>query len=87
MSSKNLLSRSRELRGGRLMANCDCRRRNGLQYDCQRSECQGNAICLTKPHPKCCPSMFANRFEDVTMGKHSNPDGARRTRVHNNGSE
>lgn len=87
MSSKNLKSQSRELRGGRLLANCNCTRRNGLQYDCPRSECQGSAVCLTKPHPKCCPALFGNRFEEVSMGKHTNPEGARRTRVLNNGSE
>lgn len=82
-----LISRSRELRGGRLLANCNCTRRNGLQYDCQRSGCQGNSVCLTKPHPKCCPALFGNRFEEVSMGQHTNPEGARRTRVLNNGSK
>lgn len=86
MSRKNLTSKSRELRGGRLMANCNCTRRNGLQYDCQRSECQGHCICLTRPFAKCCPSLFANRFEMVSMGKRSNPEGGRRIRVLNNGS-
>lgn len=86
MSRKNLTSKSRELRGGRLMANCNCTRRNGLQYDCQRSECQGHRICLTRPFAKCCPSLFANRFEMVSMGKRSNPEGSRRIRVLNNGS-
>lgn len=87
MSYKNLASRSRELRGGKLIANCNCTRRNGLQYDCQRSECQGHPICLTRPYAKCCPSLFANRFEAVSMGKRTNPDGARRVRLLNNGSE
>lgn len=87
MSWKNLASRSRELRGGRLIANCNCTRRNGLQYDCQRSECQGHPICLTRPYPKCCPALFANRFEQVSMGKRTNPDGARKIRLLNNGSE
>lgn len=87
MSSKNLSSRSRELRGGRFIANCNCTRRNGLQYDCQRAECQGHLICLTRPFPKCCPSLFANRFEMISMGKRTNPDGARKIRVLNNGSK
>lgn len=87
MSYKNLASRSRELRGGKLIANCNCTRRNGLQYDCQRTECQGHPICLTRPFPKCCPSLFANRFEAVSMGKRTNPDGARRVRLLNNGSK
>lgn len=87
MYSNNLLSRSRELRGGRLIADCNCTRRNGLQYDCPRSDCQGREICLTKPFPKCCPSLFANRFENVSMGKRTNPTGARRVRLLNNGSK
>lgn len=86
MSWKNLASRSRELRGGKLMANCNCTRRNGLQYDCPRAECQGHPICLTRPFPKCCPSLFANRFEQISMGKFTNPDGSRKIRVLNNGS-
>lgn len=87
MSWKNLASRSRELRGGHLIANCNCTRRNGLQYDCQRSECQGHPICLTRPFPKCCPALFANRFEMISMGKRTNPSGARKIRVLNNGSK
>lgn len=87
MSSKSLRSRSRELRGGRLMANCNCTRRDGLQYDCKRTECQGSAVCLTKLHPKCCPALFGNRFENVSMGKRTNPSGARRIKVLNNGSK
>lgn len=87
MPSENLKTRSRELRGGNLMTNCNCTRRNGLQYDCPRSECQGREICLTKPYPKCCPSLFGNRFESVSMGKRTNPDGARRVRLLNNGSK
>lgn len=87
MSWKNLASRSRELRGGKLIANCNCTRRNGLQYDCQRSECQGHPVCLTRPYAKCCPSLFANRFEEISMGKRTNPHGARRIRLLNNASK
>lgn len=39
---------------------------------------------MTKPFPKCCPALFNNRFENVSMGKPTNPVGARRIRVVNN---
>jgi hypothetical protein len=44
-----------ELRGGVYYNRCDCSRRNGLQNDCQRMECQGRPECLTYP-PSCIPS-------------------------------
>jgi hypothetical protein len=47
--------REQELRGGVYYNRCDCSRRNGLQNDCQRSECQGRPACLTNP-PMCIPS-------------------------------
>lgn len=53
-------SKSRELRGGILYSGCDCEKRNGLQDDCQRSECRGSPACLTKPNPSCGPSQFSN---------------------------
>lgn len=86
-STSHLRSQSRELRGGDMMTSCDCRRRNGLQYDCKRTGCQGRIVCLTKLYPKCCPSLFANRFETVTMGKNADPEEQNRIRVLNNGSK
>lgn len=79
--------RSRELRGGILYTSCGCTRRNGLQYDCPRSECQGRRVCLKKPYPKCCASMYGNRFGNISMGKSTDPVGARQIRVFNNGGE
>lgn len=79
--------KSRELRAGILYTTCGCCRRNGLQYDCPRSECQGRKICLVKPFPKCCPSQYGNRFANVIMGKSTNPIGARSIRVFNDGGE
>lgn len=79
--------KSRELRGGILYTSCGCSRRNGLQYDCQRSACQGRKVCVRKPFPKCCPSHYGNRFADATMGKSSNPIGPRQIRVFNDGGK
>lgn len=88
MSWPDLSSRSRELRGGRLISSCNCVRRNGLQDDCERSECQGRSKCLTRPFPKCCPSIFANRFEAISMGKRTNSHQSdRKIRMLNNGSK
>lgn len=67
--------RSRELRGGNLITNCDCVKRNGLQYDCLRSECRGRPMCTTKPIPACCPSKYMWRYTNVTMGKPAYPVG------------
>lgn len=83
MSCTLLKCKSRELRGGKLMTDCDCRHRNGLQYDCPRTECQGKGKCIKGSFPKCCPSLFANRFEMVSMGKSSHQS---KIRVFNNGS-
>lgn len=52
-------SKSRELRAGILYAGCDCEKRNGLQDQCPRSQCQGSPQCLTIP-PTCPPSQFSN---------------------------
>ncbi|XP_058170578.1 keratin-associated protein 16-1-like [Anopheles ziemanni] len=65
--------KSRELRGGLLISNCECLKRNGLQHDCPRTLCQGKPCCLTKPEANCCPSQWARRYRYVTMGKKSNP--------------
>lgn len=53
-------SKSRELRGSVMYVGCDCEKRNGLQDDCQRTECHGSPECLTKPNPTCGPSRFSN---------------------------
>lgn len=58
-SSKVKPSKSRELRASVLYTGCDCEKRNGLQDDCQRSECHGSPQCLTNP-PTCGPSEFSN---------------------------
>ncbi|KAL1374217.1 hypothetical protein pipiens_018222 [Culex pipiens pipiens] len=78
--------KSRELRGGVLIANCECLKRNGLQHDCPRSECQGKSCCLTRPEATCCPSTWARRFRFVTMGNKSNPVCPKRCRVTTTGS-
>lgn len=65
--------KSRELRGGNLLTNCDCVKRNGLQTDCPRSECRGRPLCITKPIPICCPSKYMWRYANVTMGKSAYP--------------
>ncbi|GJQ87347.1 hypothetical protein Trydic_g17393 [Trypoxylus dichotomus] len=53
-------SKSRELRGSVMYVGCDCENRNGLQDDCQRTECHGSPECLTVPHPTCGPSQFSH---------------------------
>lgn len=73
--------KSFELRGGTLHKLCQCARRNGLQYDCPRTECMGRPCCLTKPDASCCPSKSSRRFEFVTMGKKTNPVGPHKIRV------
>lgn len=78
--------RSRELRKGVFFQNCGCSRRNGLQYDCQRKECQSRPGCVAQPFAKCCPSLFGNRFENITMGKKTNPVGDTSIRLFNGGS-
>ncbi|XP_026470948.1 small proline-rich protein 2H-like [Ctenocephalides felis] len=52
--------KSRELRAGILYVGCDCPKRNGIQDDCRRAECQGSPPCLVKPEPICCPSQYAD---------------------------
>lgn len=73
--------KSRELRAGVLYKTCECTKRNGLQHDCPRTECQGRPECLSKPKANCCPSKFGRRFANVTMGKKTNPVGKRKIRV------
>lgn len=85
MPNKIVKSNSRELRGGVLYAACDCRRRNGLQYDCKRTGCEGDSKCLIKPFPKCCPSLYSNRMENISMGKYSWPDDKQIIRNFDNG--
>lgn len=65
--------KSFELRAGNLYTVCGCTKKNGLQHDCPRSECQGRPCCLCKPEPTCCPSKFHKRFANKTMGKKTNP--------------
>ncbi|XP_046663464.1 uncharacterized protein LOC124356325 [Homalodisca vitripennis] len=50
-----------ELRCGVLYSGCQCTKRNGLQQDCPRSECQGRPSCLDYPAPTCVPSGNAPR--------------------------
>lgn len=85
---KILKCKSRELRGSQLYTHCDCKRRNGLQYDCQRRDCflSDQKSCLIRPFPKCCASLYANRFENVSMGKQTYLDGSPIIRVFHSGS-
>lgn len=78
--------KSRELRGGVLHTVCTCPRHNGLQDDCLRKECQGAQSCLLNSVPVCCPAIYGTRFDNITMGKPSNPIGASQIRVLNDGS-
>ncbi|KAL1122495.1 hypothetical protein AAG570_002826 [Ranatra chinensis] len=48
-----------ELRGGVLLVGCGCLKRNGMQHDCQRRDCQGKEECLSWPAPVCEPSGLA----------------------------
>uniref|UniRef100_A0A1B6LMD2 Uncharacterized protein n=1 Tax=Graphocephala atropunctata TaxID=36148 RepID=A0A1B6LMD2_9HEMI len=50
-------SRSQELRAGFFHLGCVCYKRNGLQDDCQRSDC-GYEECVHRP-PDCEPSTFS----------------------------
>lgn len=80
--------KSRELRAGELLF-CTCTKRNGLQDDCYRQPCQGPRSCLIshkKPLPACCPSIFASRFENITMGRRTDIGKAQRIRVLENGA-
>nr|XP_026486399.1 uncharacterized protein LOC113393625 [Vanessa tameamea] len=60
-SKENQLKRtkSRELRGGIMYYSCHCIKRNGLQHDCRRTGCGGEAACLVLPDPLCAPSQLA----------------------------
>ncbi|XP_057672435.1 uncharacterized protein LOC130903981 isoform X1 [Diorhabda carinulata] len=51
-------SKSRELRSSILYVGCQCERRNGLQDECPRFECQGSPVCLL-PSPQCGPGTHA----------------------------
>lgn len=48
-----------ELRGGKMLVGCTCLKRNGMQHDCQRKDCQGRKECLKFPAPVCLPSGLA----------------------------
>uniref|UniRef100_A0A1B6DSW3 Uncharacterized protein n=1 Tax=Clastoptera arizonana TaxID=38151 RepID=A0A1B6DSW3_9HEMI len=48
---------SQELRGGVLHVGCTCDRRDGLQDDCQRSDCRGHPLCVVHSGPHCAPSQ------------------------------
>lgn len=56
------------------MTQCECVKRNGLQLDCPKKECQGRPCCSTKPFPICCPSKFHWRLANKTMGMKSSPE-------------
>ncbi|KAG4072394.1 hypothetical protein HA402_004326 [Bradysia odoriphaga] len=68
---------SRELRAGILYRGCECFRRNGIQDDCPRADCQQRKRdCLTLPAPKCCPSKKVMKYVRMTHGyrKFYNPE-------------
>ncbi|KAF5284320.1 hypothetical protein FQA39_LY04613 [Lamprigera yunnana] len=73
------LCKSRELLGGVLYSGCDCRKRNGLQDECKRTQCRGSPACLTKPEPTCCPSQFSNGKH--LMAKMSRNEANRRKKL------
>ncbi|CAB0013496.1 unnamed protein product, partial [Nesidiocoris tenuis] len=52
----SIRSKPAELKMGYLVQGCDCRKHNGLQDRCQRTECGGKPPCLTQPDPSCGPS-------------------------------
>lgn len=78
--------KERELRGGIFYMGCECVRRNGMQYDCQRTECQGRPQCTKLPFPTCSPARYGARFANIAMGKRTNPIGVRTIRVFEDGS-
>jgi hypothetical protein len=41
-------TKSREMRGGVLYTNCGFNKTNGLQHNCNRTQCHGRSECLTK---------------------------------------
>ena len=61
--------KSRELRGGILYRDCECVRRNGLQDDCPRTDCNLKFTCLRMPKPICCPGRNVQRFSDMEFGQ------------------
>ncbi|XP_054258824.1 uncharacterized protein LOC128983542 [Macrosteles quadrilineatus] len=50
------VAKSQELIAGYMKKACDCLRRNGLQDQCELTQCQGRPLCLTTPVPLCPPS-------------------------------
>lgn len=59
--------KTRELRSGNLYRGCDCFRRNGLQQDCPRRECENiKENCLQIPNPACCPSWNTSKWLTAT---------------------
>ncbi|XP_012267359.1 uncharacterized protein LOC105692617 [Athalia rosae] len=60
--------KSRELRAGILYTSCGCLHRDGLQDCCPRSDCQGQAGCLTKPWAECPPGMLCRSRHPETFG-------------------
>ncbi|KAF6213333.1 hypothetical protein GE061_011052 [Apolygus lucorum] len=48
--------RTVEIRGGDILGQCECLKRNGLQDDCPKWDCRGEHLCLTWPMPTCQPS-------------------------------
>ncbi|XP_073983452.1 uncharacterized protein [Rhodnius prolixus] len=48
--------KSFELKNSIMLKGCDCHKHNGLQDNCERSECRGSPECLTQPLPTCGPS-------------------------------
>uniref|UniRef100_A0A1B6G8X8 Uncharacterized protein n=1 Tax=Cuerna arida TaxID=1464854 RepID=A0A1B6G8X8_9HEMI len=63
-----------ELRSGVLYSGCQCVKRDGLQYDCPRTGCQGKASCMAFPAPECGPSGNAPLQEMVHEGGYAPDD-------------
>ncbi|KAF6210094.1 hypothetical protein GE061_015850 [Apolygus lucorum] len=49
-------SKPAELKNGYMIQGCGCRKHNGLQDKCERTECHGRPACLTQPEPTCGPA-------------------------------
>lgn len=47
--------KSSELIAGKMIKFCACCKKNGLQDDCHRTQCQGKPWCMYEPLPKCPP--------------------------------
>lgn len=63
-----------ELRMGKVYQGCDCWRRNGLQDDCKRWDCDGRPECMIKAcppsiHPPYLGVRHKNGFETVPKCK------------------